>query len=78
MCIIKTRESMRSQSLTQGCNARKVNCSCVYSAYILKPVCFEVKGEHSKTLNKITKGLNICVDFELRDSKLNWEYKQTE
>ena len=41
-------------------------------------VCFEVKGEHSKTLNKITKGLNICVDFELRDSKLNWEYKQTE
>ena len=24
--------------LTQGYNARKVNCSCVYSAYILKPV----------------------------------------
>ena len=23
---------------TQGCNARRVNCSCVYSAYILKPV----------------------------------------
>ena len=23
----------------QGCNARKVNCSFVYSAYILKPVC---------------------------------------
>ena len=23
---------------SQGCNARKVNCSCVYSAYILKPV----------------------------------------
>ena len=22
----------------QGYNARKVNCSCVYSAYILKPV----------------------------------------
>ena len=22
----------------QGCNARKVNCSCVYSAYTLKPV----------------------------------------
>ena len=22
----------------QGCNARIVNCSCVYSAYILKPV----------------------------------------
>ena len=22
----------------QDCNARKVNCSCVYSAYILKPV----------------------------------------
>ena len=25
-------------ALIQGCNARKVNCSCVYSAYILKPV----------------------------------------
>ena len=24
--------------LQQGYNARKVNCSCVYSAYILKPV----------------------------------------
>ena len=24
--------------LFQGCNARKVNCGCVYSAYILKPV----------------------------------------
>ena len=22
----------------QGCNVRKVNCGCVYSAYILKPV----------------------------------------
>ena len=25
-------------SYEQECNARKVNCSCVYSAYILKPV----------------------------------------
>ena len=25
-------------SSDQGCKARKVNCSCVYSAYILKPV----------------------------------------
>ena len=25
-------------SYTQGCNVRKVNCGCVYSAYILKPV----------------------------------------
>ena len=25
----------------QCCNARKVNCSCVYSAYILKPVLSE-------------------------------------
>ena len=25
---------------SQECNARKVNCSCVYSAYILKPVLF--------------------------------------
>ena len=24
--------------LGQGCNVRKVNCGCVYSAYILKPV----------------------------------------
>ena len=24
----------------QGCNARKVNCGRVYSAYILKPVFF--------------------------------------
>ena len=24
----------------QGCNARKVNCVSVYSAYILKPVLF--------------------------------------
>ena len=23
---------------SQGCNVRKVNCGCVYSAYILKPV----------------------------------------
>ena len=23
---------------SQGCNARKVYCGCVYSAYILKPV----------------------------------------
>jgi len=34
----------------QGTNARKVNCSCVYSAYILKPVlsgqnsCYRVKA----------------------------------
>jgi len=26
--------------LTQGSNARKVNWSCVYSAYILKPVLY--------------------------------------
>ena len=25
-------------TITQGCNARKVNCGRVYSAYILKPV----------------------------------------
>ena len=24
--------------INQGCNVRKVNCGCVYSAYILKPV----------------------------------------
>jgi len=29
----------RSHTHTQGYNSRKVNCSCVYSAYILKPVC---------------------------------------
>ena len=28
----------------QGYNARKVNCSCVYSAYILKPVQFSLGG----------------------------------
>ena len=27
-----------SVTLSQGCNARKVNCGCVYSAYTLKPV----------------------------------------
>ena len=27
-----------NESYHQGYNARKVNCSCVYSAYILKPV----------------------------------------
>ena len=27
-----------TNGLNQGYNARKVNCSCVYSAYILKPV----------------------------------------
>ena len=26
------------KSVLQGYNERKVNCSCVYSAYILKPV----------------------------------------
>ena len=31
---------------TQGYDARKVNCSCVYSAYILKPV---LSGRNLKT-----------------------------
>ena len=30
----------------QECEARKVNCSCVYSAYILKPV---LSGRNLKT-----------------------------
>ena len=33
-------------TFTQECNARKVNCSCVYSAYILKPV---LSGRNLKT-----------------------------
>ena len=30
--------SLRGKGAKHGNNARKVNCSCVYSAYILKPV----------------------------------------
>ena len=30
--------SLRGKGAKQGYNERKVNCSCVYSAYILKPV----------------------------------------
>ena len=29
---------IKKNSSAQGTNARKVNCGCVYSAYILKPV----------------------------------------
>ena len=37
---MKRRLQWIIQSCYQGCNARKVNCSFVYSAYILKPVLF--------------------------------------
>ena len=30
--------NQKKHAAYQGYNARKVNCSCVYSAYILKPV----------------------------------------
>ena len=29
---------LSTEGYHQGCNVRKVNCGCVYSAYILKPV----------------------------------------
>ena len=38
-------------STGQGCNAKKVNCSCVYSVYILMPI------------NKVNK--NRCLSFRL-------------
>ena len=31
-------ECKKTDNIHQGCNVRKVNCSFVYSAYILKPV----------------------------------------
>jgi len=34
-------ESKKIHIRDLGCNARKVNCSCVHSAYILKPVLSE-------------------------------------
>ena len=40
-CIILlyySQESYNMDTMSQGSNARKVNCGCVYSAYILKPV----------------------------------------
>jgi len=36
----QTNLKLRIQGINQGCNARKVNCGRVYSAYILKPVLF--------------------------------------
>ena len=44
-----------ANSYNQGCNARKVNCGRVYSAYILKPVLFMVEF-----VNK-----NICISVRL-------------
>ena len=62
MCVkIREIRFLYCHSVIMNKNFNKSTCA----------VCFEVKGEHSKTLNKITKGLNICVDFELRDSKQN-------
>ena len=43
--------------LTQGYNIRKVNCSCVYSAYILKSV---FSSESSEFVNK-----NRCISIRL-------------
>ena len=35
---IRKKMFWKKDAIGQGCNARKVNCSCVYSAYILKIV----------------------------------------
>ena len=37
-CVTSTDQISLQSGSTQGCNVRKVNCSFVYSAYILKPV----------------------------------------
>ena len=38
--IIKTSQFNLFPLFFKGCNARKVNWGCIYSAYILKPVLF--------------------------------------
>ena len=35
---VGNEEKIYEDKFDQGTNARKVNCGCVYSAYILKPV----------------------------------------
>ena len=40
-CKISGLKYLVMLRIHQGCNARKVNCGRVYSAYILKPVLFE-------------------------------------
>ena len=50
----------------QGCNARKVNCSCVYSVYILKPV---LSG---RNLGK-RKDASVFVSYPRRLKALNFD-----
>ena len=38
--IVLVRKVMYQARTMQGCNAMKVNCSYVYSTYVLKPVLF--------------------------------------
>ena len=39
MYLLDIQSDLRARAgCEQGTNARKINCSCVYSAYILKPV----------------------------------------
>ena len=45
--ILKNIQNIFIACLTQGYNARKVNCSCVYSAYILKPVLSEFVNKNT-------------------------------
>ena len=38
LVVLRGGRSYENKWMCQGYNASKVNCSCVYSAYILKPL----------------------------------------
>ena len=52
--------------LSQGNNARKVNCVCVYSAYILKPVL-------SGRCLEINKVASVFVKYSRRIKAFNFD-----
>ena len=69
----------RLTSSVQGCNARKVNCGCVYSVYILKPVlwaefvnsrCISVHlvSEEVKSIKLIILINHIIISYDQNNS----------
>ena len=56
---------------SQECNARKVNCSCVYSAYILKTVPWLIMWKMDPM-----SGFDIRLVFTLPPSDITLQYKK--